>query len=237
MRRLGVLRVAAIGILAGGPLPAALAQEAGAPLRFETQKPEDPIAARARVVATALGFAAWPRTSELYPAPAVGRALFREPAGLAEEVRSCTTVRIGDESWPRCTWSWKALREGRPPSGEDWLDLEITVTPGSRAAQEHLLLTLADNMLPLEGLDVVYRAAKRPEGVGHVAVQVQAPNGYDSRLWFLRGNLVFRVWGHGRLAAEALPLALRLDERVAAQQPLSPEELRARRPAVPAPRP
>jgi hypothetical protein len=229
-----MLRLWAVGLLTWGSLNAAWAQETVQPFRFETQKVDPYFSERAAALAAALGFAAWPRTFELYTAPAVGRALLRQPAGVAEEVRSCTTVRFGDEPWPQCTWSWKALAESGKPSAKDWLDLQITLAPSGRAAQEYLLSSLADNQLPTEGLVPLYKSSKRPKGLGTVAFLVAPPKGYDTRLWFIRANVVFRVWGRGALSAEVLPLASRLDEQLLAQQPLTLEELRARRPKVPA---
>lgn len=216
-----------VGLLGGGSLAAA--QDVAPPFRYETQKADGYATERARVVAGALGFSAWPRTSELYVSPPVGRALLREPGRVAGEVRSCTTVSFDGESWPQCTWSWKASSEGRKPSAYDWLDLQVTQTPGGRAAQEFLVASLADNMLPTEMLEARYKAARRPENLGSVAFQIQSPQGDETSLSFIRGNLVFRIRGHGTLAAEALPLASRLDEAVLNQQPLTIEELRARR--------
>jgi hypothetical protein len=207
----------------------ALAGGQDAPFRYETQKPDAYAAERGRVVAAALGVAAWPRTTELYVSPPVSRALLRDAARIAEEVRACTTVSIDAEAWPQCVWSWKAGSGERKPSGDDWLDLQVTQTPSSRAAHEYLVASLADNMLPTELLEARYKAARRPENLGTVALQTQSPEGGDVTVTFVRGNLVFRIRGHGALAGEALPLASRLDESVLNQQPLTLEELRARK--------
>jgi hypothetical protein len=223
-----MLRLSAV-LLTCGSLSGVWAQETAQQFRFETQHVDAYFAQRAGALAAALGFAAWPQTTELYMAPPVGRALLREPARVAEEVRSCTTVRFGDEPWPQCTWSWKAVAEGRKPSPADSLDLQITVAPSGRAAQEYLLSSLADNMLPTEGLVAIYKAAKRPEGLGTLAFRIESPRSPDTRLWFIRANVVFRLRGEGALSAEVLPLASRLDEQLLGQQPLTLEELRARR--------
>ena len=222
-------RLLAIGLLACAPVSAARAQEASRPFQFETRKVDAYFAERAGALAGALGLAAWPRTTELYMAPAVSRSLLRRPEGVSEGVRSCTSVRFGDEAWPQCTWSWKALAEGRKPAAEAYLDLTITLAPSGRAAQEHLLSSLADNQLPTEGLVALYKSARRPEGLGTVAFLIETPNGYDARLEFLRANVVFRLWGRGALKTEVLPLASRLDELLLAEQPLTLEELRERR--------
>jgi hypothetical protein len=228
MIQLRMLRPWAIGLLICASCALARAQEGAPPFRYETQQVDRHEVERAAAVAAALDFAAWPETSELYVAPAVSRALFREPAGVSEEVRACTTVAFGDEPWPQCTWSWQALSDGRKPSPEDWLDLQITVAPSGRAAQEHLISSVVDNQMPTEGLVRKYKAAQRAEALGDVAFVVQAPKGPETTASFLRGNVAFRIRGHGKLAAEVLPLAARLDERLAAQQPLTLEELRAR---------
>lgn len=229
MSQLRILLLSSAGLMACGFLAAAPEQQAGDPLRLETLRVEPSLAARAGSLATVLKFAEWPRPAELYAAPVVGRALFDEPARFSEEVRSCTAVHFGNEPWDHCVWSWKALGEGRKPSATDALDLEITLAPSSRGAQEYLLSVLANNMLPVEGLVKLYGAARRPEGLGDVAVLVEPPNGSEARLSFTRANVVFRIRGFGALRDEVLPLARRLDERLLGQQPLTPEQLRARR--------
>ena len=219
-----------LGALLASAFPApARAQESAPPFRYETQKVDDYLAQRAAALAAALGFAAWPKASELYALPTVGRGLLRNPAAVADAVRACTTVRFGDEAWPQCTWSWKGARaEGRPSPGEDWLDVQITVAPSGRAAQEHVISTVADNQLPTEMVVARYKAAERPDNLGHVAFVVPSPRGNDTTVLFLRANVVFRIRGHGSLAAEALPLARQLDEHLAGQSPLTLDALRAR---------
>lgn len=230
MSRLSILPLTVAGMLICASLTPCRAQGAAQSFRYETQRVEGYLAERAAALAAALDFAGWPRTTELYEFPAVSRALLRDPAGVTEDVRACTTVLFDNEPWPQCTWSWKALTEGRRPSSEDWLDLQITVGPSGRAAQEYLIGSMADNMLPTDGLVAMYKTARRTDGPGHVAFLLQAPKGGDAALSFIRGNVSFRIRGHGTFAAEVLPLASRLDERLSAQQPLTLEELRARRP-------
>ena len=222
------LRVLLAALSLSCALPAAPAQQTGYRVQFETLQVEPYLAERAGALAAALGFASWPRPAELYAPPPVGRVLFDEPGRLAEEVRSCTTVRFGDEPWGHCVWSWKGLGEGRKPAAADSLQLEITLAPSSRAAQERLLTALADNMLPTEGLLAFYAAAERPADLGDVAFLVRSRDGTDLRLAFTRGNLALRLHGRGALRDEVLPLARRLDEKLIAQQPLTPEQLRAR---------
>jgi hypothetical protein len=230
MTRLHVLRAPAALLLALAPVSvaSARAQEPPAPFRYETQKVDDALARRAGALAAALGFASWPRTSELYALPAVSRALLRDPARVTEEVRACTTIPFGDGAWPQCTWSWKGLGEGRKPAPADWLDLQITVAPSARGAQEHLLGSIADSQMPTEMVVARYTSAERPANLGHVAFVVESARGHETTVSFLRANLAFRIRGHGALAAEALPLAARLDERVLGQPPLTLEDLRTR---------
>lgn len=206
----------------------AQSQEPAPPFRYETQRVDDYLAQRAAALAAAFGFAGWPKTPELYAAPAVSRVLLREPAGVSEEVRACTTVSFGDEAWPQCTWSWKGPSKGRKSSAEDWLDVQITLAPSGRAAQESFIGALADNQLPTEMVVGRYKSAERPENLGDVAFVVRSPQTYETTVSFLRANLAFRIRGHGALAAEALPLAVRLDERLVSQAPLTLDQLRAR---------
>jgi hypothetical protein len=220
------LWLAVVGTLVGG---LAAAQEAAPPFRYETQTADTYAAERARIVASALGFASWPRTTELYAPPPVAGALLKDSGRVGEAVRSCTTVPFEGEAWPECRWSWKATSEERKVSADDWLDLEVTQTPGGRAAQEYLVRQLSDNMLPNDMLEARYKAAARPERLGSVAFQVRSPLGDETSLSFVRGNLVFRLRARGALTSEVLPLAARLDESVLNQQPLTVEELRARR--------
>src|SRR5215213_9164285 len=195
--------------------------------RPETLAVEPYLAERAGALAAVLGFDSWPRPAELYGAPAVGRLLFDEPARFSEEVRSCTTVRFGQEPWDHCVWSWKPGAGKRERSAPDSLDLEIIVTPSSRAAQEFLLTTLADNMMDTATLVKLYGEAPKPAGLGDVAVLVESRDGQDVRLSFTRANLVFRLRGYGALSDEVLPLARRLDERLLSQQPLPLDQLRS----------
>lgn len=229
MIRKKILVSSAAGLLACSLLAqTAPPQEGRYRFRPETLQVEPHLAERAGALAAALGFNDWPRPAELYLAPAVGRALFDEPARFSEEARSCTTVPFGQEPWDHCVWSWKLRGEGRERFAPGSLDLAVTVTPGSRAAQELLLTTLADNMMDTESLVKLHRDGQRPEGLGDAAVLVQSRDGSDVRLSFTRANLLFRVRGDGALHEEVLPLARRLDERLLGQQPLTLEQLRAR---------
>jgi hypothetical protein len=225
-----ILVSSAAGLLAFGLLAQAPPEKVGTRFRPELLRVEPYQAERAGALAAALGFAEWPRPSELYQAPAVGRVLFDEPAAVSEEVRACTTVPFNGEGWDQCVWSWQARgrREEGDAQAAGSLDVEITVAPSSRAAQEYLLTALADNMLPTEALVKQYEAAERPNGLGDAAVLVESPNAPDARLAFIRANVVFRIRGEGALSDRVLPLARRLDEGLLGQPSLTLEQLQAR---------
>lgn len=227
MTRSSMIRSATVGLLLCGCLASARGQDAKA-FRFETKTADAYQTERAAAVAAAVGFATWPRTTELYVAPPVSRVLFGDPAQVSEEVRACTDVSIGDEPWPQCTWSWNGLDQERKVAREDWLDLEILVAPSARAAQEHVIGSLIDNQMPTEGLVKAYTAAARPASLGHAALVMQSEKSRETTARFLRGNVAVKIRGHGALAEEVLPLARRLDEQLAAQAPLNLDELRAR---------
>jgi len=215
------------GFVSAAPLPQTAQTENL--FRPETLQVAPHVAERAGSVAAALGFSDWPRTAELYRVPAIGRVLFDQPAELADEVRSCTTVRFGrfgNDPWERCVWSWRIDGE-KGGAAADTLDLEVTLAPSARAAQEYLLTTLADNTMPTETLVKLYGAAKQPASLGDVAVLVEPTNGSETRLSFTRANVAFRIRGFGALREEVLALAQRLDEKILAQQPLTLEQLRA----------
>jgi hypothetical protein len=233
MTRLRILRLSAIGLLVAGTLATAQGQDRGYAFRFESIHVEDHLQQRAGTLAAALGFSAWPQPTELITAPPVTRSLLGESATLvADEVRSCGSVRFGNEPWGHCTWSWNARSAGRKQASVGSLDLEITLAPDSRGAQEYLLAGMANNMLPTEGLVAINRTAKRPPGLGTVSFLLESRSGADVRIWFTRQNVAVRLRGSRALSREILPLAQHLDELLLAQQPLTLEQLRARRPAI-----
>lgn len=207
----------AAGLLASGLLAAQV-------FRPEALQIQPQLAERAGALAGALSFPEWRGQSGLYPVPEVGRALFDEPAALSEAVSSCTAVRFSNEPWDRCVWSWSV-----PGESGAALDLEITLAPSARAAQEYLLTTLADNTMPTEVLVKLYGAARQPASVGDVAFLVEPENGSEARLSFTRANVAFRIRAFGALRGEALVLAQRLDEKLLGQQPLTLEQLRAQK--------
>jgi hypothetical protein len=237
MKQLPTAIFAGLGLLGCGLTGPAACQEpqdqvARPAIRFEAVAVENATLARLQTVGGALGFSDWPRPAERYVAPAVSRSLLSEPTAVGEGVRACASVRFGDEPWGRCDWSWQGVGEDRQPSREDWLDLEVVLAPDARAAQEHLLSSFGQNMLPTEALVAMAQAAERPEGLGTVALLSRSRDGSEVSLFFSRANVAFHLRGHGSLAGEVLPLARRLDGRVAGQQPLTYEQLIGRRPGV-----
>lgn len=230
MIRVGVLTLLGL-VLAQGQEKE---QPAAPAFKLEAVRAEADQSDRAAALAAALGFAGWPRPPELYVAPAVSRALLREPERMGEETRSCTAVRFGEEPWGQCTWTWKPRAQDRKAAaGGEELSVQITLAPDARAAQEHLLVSLVDNMMPIDGLVGMYQSAKRPERLGSVALLLEPRRGSaETRLWFVRGNVVFSIRGQGALGAQVLPIASALDGRLLAERPLTPDGLRARRPQV-----
>ncbi len=210
----------------------ACGQQTGATMQFEAVTVEPTSQERLQAVAAAAGFAEWARPAERYVAPAVSRSLLSAPATASEGVRSCSAVAIRGEPWGRCRWSWQGLGEGRKPTADSWLDLEITLAPDARAAQEYLLSAMVDNMLPTEALAAMVAGAERPAELGTVALLTRSRDGSESDLRFSRANVAFHVRGRGSLGGEVLALARRLDAKVASQSPLTLEQLVARRPTV-----
>jgi hypothetical protein len=231
MNQRSIFLLAVLAVPAATAVPAA-GQTRPAPFRLETLRLEPAIATRVETLAAELGAGEWPRPEALYVAPAVDRSLVVAAESLGPQVRACTTVRFGAEPWGRCSWSWKELERGPETSATGSLDLQVTLAPGARAAQELLLSDLADNMMMVSDLARAYRAAERPIGIGDLAFVVRARTGQDARMWFVRSNVVFRLRGHGTLTEALRPLARRLDDEVLAQPPLTREELLGRRPVV-----
>ena len=131
MMRLHTLIVPAGALLALSVVAPASAQEA-TQFRYETQRVDDYAARRAASVASTMGFSAWPRTPELYAAPAVSRTLLREPDAVAGEVRACTTVRFNDHFPPPSA----VTRHDHPPPRHDVA--VVRHRPGQHASQVHL---------------------------------------------------------------------------------------------------
>lgn len=227
MTRRPILLSAALLLLAGGSIAAT--QEANSPFRFETLRAEPSLAQRAASVAQAVGYGAWPRTEELYLPPPVGRSLLDPRIGIRDESRSCTTVQVAEEPWGHCVWSFRSAAAKREAPATESLDIEITLAPSARGAQELLLSGLADNMLDLRALSELYAAAKRPEGLGDAALLVERPDGSEARLSFARANVLVRIRGFGVWREQVVPVGRRLDEQLLQQQPLTADQLRDRR--------
>lgn len=232
MNQRPILLPAVLALLAGAPTVPVTGQPALQSFRVESLRLEPPITARVEALAAELGAGDWPRPSGLYVAPAVDRSLVAAPERLSPEVRACTVIPVGTEPWGRCQWSWRELEPGRQTSATDSLDLQITLAESARAAQELLLSELANSMMEIGDLARLYQAAERPGDLGDLAFVVVPRSGPETRLWFVRANVVFRLRGHGTLSEAVRPLARRLDAEVLAQPPLTREELLGRRPIV-----
>lgn len=179
---------------------------------------------RAAALAAATGYQAWNQTPALYVIPQVDETILPPVAVGFTRLRSCFTVVLPRESWPRCTWTWTGPSDayGRPTS---WLQLDITLTPSGLAAMEYLLSSLTETAIPTEVLVERYRAAERP-AVGSVAFLVERQDSSDVTVTFLRGNLVVGVRGHGLPGPTALSLATALDHQILRDEGVTPLQVR-----------
>jgi len=186
---------------------------------------------RLQQLAAVLDFTKWEQEEGRLVAPAVTRSDLPEPQMATSDFRTCTAIRIGELPWGHCEWAWSSGRKNeRAPAGR--LELAMTLTPSARAAHEHLLLDLVQNMLPSELLVDLYRQAEQPEHLGTAAVLTRSPDDTVVNVRFVRANLSVAVRGSGELSEHALPLARRLDAKIASQEPLTYEQLLERRPVV-----
>jgi hypothetical protein len=178
---------------------------------------------RVSALAPVVSYANWPQALSLYAMPTVNRAMVEADVATLTEVRSCRPVRIADEEWPECSWSWTTPRDtaGRT----SWLEVVATLTPNGRAASEYLLLRLADSTLPTPELLEQYQRAERPGALGAVAFAIDRKRSSEAQVRFQRGNLVLGVRGHGHLRTAALPTAFAVDREVVAGNEVSPEAL------------
>jgi hypothetical protein len=196
--------------------------------------------ARLQALAEALDFATWPRPEARFVAPAISRALLARPDLLTGASHACTTVGYDDGLWGRCDWNWRQVQRSREMDRSQVLgniSVEVALGPSARAAQEYLLTSLAGNMLPIEALVAAYGAAEKPAGLGDVAYHLIFRDGTDQRLHFVRNNVYVGVRAEGAFATQTLSVARAVDARVVSQQPLSYEQLVARRPTVSLERP
>jgi hypothetical protein len=115
---------------------------------------------------------------------------------------------------------------------EGQMAVEMTLAPNSAAAQEYLLAATTNNTLPTEILGKMYAGAKRPEGLGTLSFLTESRNADDVNVRFVRDNICLNVWANGSLAAEALPLARKIDAMIARQPKLTLTQLTSRRPSV-----
>lgn len=200
---------------------------------------------RIETLAEAINFATWPRPEARFVAPAIDRSLLERPEGVTHETLTYSTVRFQDGLWGQLEQSWRSAQklpqptdtpvESSPPERfqvKGDLLIEVTLAPSARAAQEYLLTDLANNMLPTEEVVSSLKAAERPAGLGDVAFLLKSRDGIDQRLRFVRNNVYVSVRADGDFAPDALATARAIDGRIVSQQPLSYEQLLARRPTV-----
>jgi hypothetical protein len=112
------------------------------------------------------------------------------------------------------------------------INIWICLAPSSQAAQEYLLHTMTQNSMPTEALAIGYASDKRPEDLGTISFLTESTHKDDIRIKFVRNNICLNIRADGCFATEALPLARKIDAMLLAQQPLTHEQLLARRPVV-----
>lgn len=112
------------------------------------------------------------------------------------------------------------------------LNIEICLTPNSRAAQEYLLTAMTGSSLPTESLVSMYAAARREQGLGTMNLVTGSPGKNRTDIRCVRGNLYLSIRASGCFAGEALALARAIDAQVAGQTMFTREQLLQRRPEV-----
>jgi len=115
---------------------------------------------------------------------------------------------------------------------EGSINMRICLAPSSQAAQEYLLNTMIQNTMPTELVIWKYTGARQPEGLGTIGFLTESSQKDDIRVKFVRNNVCVNIRADGCFAAEALPLARKIDAMLLAQRPLTYRELLARRPIV-----
>jgi hypothetical protein len=111
------------------------------------------------------------------------------------------------------------------------MDVEVCLSPSSRAAQEYMLAMMIESTMPTASMVGMYAGAKRPQGLGDISFLTEFRT-KDSRIRFVRDNVYLRIWGTGCFAEEVLPLARKIDSMLVGQPPLTYEQLLARRPSI-----
>ena len=107
------------------------------------------------------------------------------------------------------------------------MELQVCVAPCSRAAQEYLVsyMPLRSNMGD-RAIAQRFSESKRWEGLGTIGF-VSPP-----MVMFTRDNIAVIIDARGKLAGEAVPLALKIDSLIKKQPALTYEQLLARKPSI-----
>jgi hypothetical protein len=161
------------------------------------------------------------------------------PAGLPPERKSHLLERMNPEKRndPNFVEEYLKRKLDRHRKSKEYrsngeIDLEVSLAPSSRAAQEYLLAMMTVSTMPTEGLVSTYTYAKRPKELGTVSFLTESTKKDDIRLIFVRDNIFVKVWGNGCFAEDALPLAQKIDALIQKQPVLSYQQLLARRPLI-----
>jgi hypothetical protein len=115
---------------------------------------------------------------------------------------------------------------------EGEMQVEVCLSPGSRAAQEYLLDSMTGNMMATADLVRMYRAAPRPAGLGNTAFFLESRRRDSAQVMFVRANLCVKIRANGTLANEALPLAKKIDLMITGQPVFTSRQLLSRRPTL-----
>jgi hypothetical protein len=110
--------------------------------------------------------------------------------------------------------------------------VEVVLTPSSRAAQEYLLSSMTENMMPTDDLAKIYAGAKGREKLGNISFLTESRGKKDIHIRFVRDNICLNIRASGTLGVEALPLARKIDTEIARQPVLTYQQLLAQRPSV-----
>jgi hypothetical protein len=115
---------------------------------------------------------------------------------------------------------------------EGEMQVEVCLSPASRAAQEYLLDSMTGSMMATPDLVRMYRAAPRPEGLGNTAFLLESRRRDSIQVMFVRANLCVKIRANGTLANEALPVAEKIDLMITQQPVFTSPQLLSRRPTL-----
>lgn len=112
------------------------------------------------------------------------------------------------------------------------LNIEVCLTPGSRAAREYLLAAMTESSMPTRSLAAIYSAVKRETALGTMNLMIENRDKARADLHFIRGNVYIALRASGCFADEVLPLARKIDARIVKQSSLTLNQLLDRKPVV-----